>query len=150
MSLTIRLTSDMSAEDMAPLWPGIIRCLEKYVRRFPKDETVENIIAQCASGRRQLWVVQDGDGAVVLAAVTEILKMDATGKNRMIFAECAGSRIGEVMPLITQMEQWAADERQAVDAEFVGRKGWEPFLAPFGYEPVAVIYRKTLRNDTHG
>ena len=149
MSLSIRLTSGMNDEEMAPLWPGIIACLEKYVRRFPKDETVENIIAQCANGRRELWVIQDEDGAVVLAAVTEVVKIDATGNNRLVFAECAGSRIGEVMPLITEMEAWAATERNATDAEFIGRKGWEPFLKPFGYEPAAVIYRKTLRND-HG
>lgn len=139
----------MSAEDMSTKWPNIIKCLEKYVQRFPDDETVENILLQCANGRRELWIVEDETGEVILAAVTEVVKMDATGNNRMIFAECAGSRIGEIMPLINQMEQWAASERQAVDAEFVGRKGWEPLLKPFGYEPVAVIYRKSLRNG-HG
>lgn len=139
----------MSQEEMSPKWPNIIKCLEKYVDRFPQDETVENILAQCATGRRQLWIVEDEDGEVILAAVTEVVTMDATGNNRMVFAECAGSRIGEIMPLITQMEQWAATERSAIDAEFIGRKGWGPLLKPFGYEPVAVIYRKSLRND-HG
>lgn len=147
MSLTIRLTSDMSAEDMAPLWPGIIRCLEKYVRRFPKDETVENIIAQCASGRRQLWVVQDEDGAVVLAPITEIITLDATQERRLLFAIVGGSRIRDAMRFMDDIEAWGRKEG-CTSFEFIGRDGWEPLLAPYGYEPTAKIYLK--RNDTHG
>lgn len=141
--LTLRLTSSMTAEEMAPHWPAIIECLEKYCRRFD-DETVSNIIKECARGKRQLWIVLDETGAVILTPITEIVTIDATGEKRLALAECGGSRLKECMPLLKEIEAWAAREHGAVKSGIVARKGWKPLLEPLGYKPKAVLWQKEL------
>jgi hypothetical protein len=134
----------MSAEEMAPLWGDILRCLQRYVDRFPQDETIENVIRKCAEGKRQLWAVFDEQGRGVLTPITEIVSVDATGVKRLVFSEVGGSRIKDAMPLIEEIERWAIEEHNCTEFDFVGRKGWAPFLAPYGFKPQAIIWRKEI------
>ena len=143
MSVSIRLTSTMKPDEMAPLWPDIVSCLEKYVARFP-DETVSNIIKQCAIGRRQLWIIQDETGSVILTPITEITVDDATGAKTLVLAEVGGSRLRESMPLLKEIEAWAKREHGAEKARLIGRDGWMRLLPRFGYQPEARIYSKGL------
>lgn len=143
MTFTIRHTGHLTAEEMAPLWPDIISCLEKYVARFP-DETVSNIIKQCANGRRQLWIIQDETGSVILTPITEITIDDATGAKTLVLAEVGGSRLRESMPLLKEIEAWARHEHGAEKARLIGRDGWMRLLPRFGYQPEARIYSKGL------
>lgn len=143
MSLTIRLTTHLSTDEMAPIWADIIACLEKYVDRFP-DETVSNIIKQCANGRRQLWIIQDETGRVILTPITEITVDDATGAKTLVLAEVGGSRLRESMPLLAEIEDWAKREHGADKARLIGRDGWMRLLPRFGYQPEARIYSKGL------
>ncbi|PWL17394.1 hypothetical protein DKP76_11490 [Falsochrobactrum shanghaiense] len=133
----------MSADEMSPLWPDIISCLEKYVARFP-DETVSNIIAQCASGRRQLWIIQDEVGRVILTPITEITADDATGAKTLVLAEVGGSRLREAMPCLKEIESWAKRKHGATKARLIGRDGWMRLLPRYGYQPEARIYSKGL------
>lgn len=141
--MKIRLTTDMSADEMSPLWPDIIACLEKYVARFP-DETISNILTQCATGRRQLWIIQDGIGRVVLTPITEITVDDATGARTLVLAEVGGSRLREAMKFLHDIEDWAKREHGAVKARLIGREGWMRLLPQYGYQPEARIYSKGL------
>lgn len=140
--LTIKLTSGMSAEEMKHYWPDILQCMEKYCKRFPNDESVANIIRKCAEGKRQLWIVCDENDRVVLTPITEVVTVDATGVKRFVFSEVGGSRIKDAMPMIEEMERWAREEHGCTEFDFVGRKGWERLLAPYGFKPQAVIWRK--------
>ncbi|MGO4831302.1 hypothetical protein AB4144_03235 [Rhizobiaceae sp. 2RAB30] len=144
MTLTIRLSSSLTADEMAPLWPGIISCLERYCRRFATYETVSNIIKECAGGGRQLWIVTDETGRVVLTPITEIVTIDATGKKQLLLAEVGGERLRECMPLLKEIEEWAAREHGVTESQLVGRKGWKRLLEPLGYAEAAVIWRKGL------
>lgn len=144
MSLTIRLSTTMTAEEMAPLWPSIVTCLEKYCARFSDQETVGHMLQQIMAGHRQLWLVQDEAGRVVLTPITEIVRNDATGKQYLLFAECGGERLREAMPLMREIEEWAKREHGVTEAQFIGRKGWTKLLEPLGYKPKAVIWEKSL------
>lgn len=144
MTLTIRLSTTMTAAEMAPLWPGIVGCLEKYCRRFAEEESVAHVLRQCAAGRRQLWIVTDESGRVILTPVTEIVTIDATGKKQLLLAEVGGERLAECMPFLSQIEAWAAREHGATEAQLVGRKGWKRLMEPLGYRETAVIWRKGL------
>lgn len=144
MALTIRLSSSMTVDEMAPLWPGINACLERYCRRFATYETVSNIVRECAEGRRQLWLVTDEAGRVILTPITEIVTIDATGKKQLLLAEVGGERLRECMPLLKEIEEWAAREHGVTESQLVGRKGWKRLLEPLGYAKAAVIWRKGL------
>ncbi len=144
MTLAIRLSSSLTADEMVPLWPGIISCLERYYRRFATYETVSNTIIECAEGGRQLWIVTDETGRVVLTPITEIVTTDATGKKQLLLAEVGGERLRECMPLLKEIEEWAAREHGVTESQLVGRKGWKRLLEPLGYAEAAVIWRKGL------
>lgn len=140
--MIIKNTQDMTAEEMKPLWPGVMACLEKYCARFP-NETPENIIAECAAGKRQLWLCLDG-AEVVLTPITEIETINATGKKQLLLAEVGGSRLPECMPLLSEIEAWAKKVHGAETARLVGREGWKRILPEFGYAPTARIFEKRL------
>ncbi len=144
MTLSIRLSSSITADEMAPLWPDIVACLERYCRRFASYETISNIIKECTEGRRQLWLVSDETGRVVLTPVTEIVTIDATGKRQLLLAEVGGERLRDCMPLLKEIEEWAAREHNVTESQLVGRKGWKRLLEPLGYAEAAVIWRKGL------
>jgi hypothetical protein len=145
--MDIRLTSGMSAEEMQPYWPDIVRCLETYCAKFP-EETVENIIAECAQGKRQLWICTE-NGRVVLTPITEIVTVNASGKKQLLLAEVGGSKLRKCMPLLAEIEAWAK-EQGAETSKLIGRStskatsGWTAHLLPCGYQPTAVVYEKRL------
>lgn len=141
--MILRNTSEMSAEEMAAYWPGVFNCLATYCRRFSGEETVENILSECASGKRTLWLCLDGD-KVVLTPITEIVTINATGRKQLILAEVGGSRLKECLPLLYGIEKWAREVHGVQEAQLVGRKGWGRLLPELGYAEKARIYRKAL------
>jgi len=140
--MIIKNTQHMTAEEMQPLWPDILACLEKYCARF-KGETPQNIISECAKGKRQLWLCLDGE-KVVLTPITEIETITATGKKQLLLAEVGGSRLTECMPLLAEIEAWAKKVHGVETARLVGREGWKRILPEFGYAPTARIFEKRL------
>lgn len=144
MSLTLVNSTNMTAEAMDPLWPDIVACLRKYCDRFPFEETPDNILRDVIEGDRQMWLVLDEEGKVVLVPITAIETMSATGAKQLLLAECGGTRLKEAMPLLEQIEEWARREHQAERARFVARKGWRDYLEPLGYQAKAVVYDKEL------
>ena len=144
MALTLRLTSDMDAKEMQPHWADIVECLNRYVRRFPDDETIPNILRKCAEGKRQLWIVTDENARVVLVPITEIVTVDATGKTRLVMCEVGGFRIVEALPLYHEIEKWAVENHGVTEVDWVGRKGWAKMIEPMGFTTQAVIWRKRI------
>lgn len=144
MSLRIDLTTGFSQEEMEPLWSSILECLERYVARFPTDETVQGILDQIVKGKRQLWIVRDETGRVILTPITEIVKIDTTGKTKLFLAEVGGERLAECMPLLSEIERWAKEKHGATESELIGRPGWKKMLEPLSYRLAAHVYTKAL------
>lgn len=129
---------------IAPHWPEIIACLEKYCARFAREETPQHMLAEVAKGDRRMWLVLDENDKVVLVPITEIETLCATGLKQLLCAEIGGSRLKEAMPLLAEIEQWAKENHAAERARFVARKGWTPLLEPLGYKAKAIIFEKEL------
>lgn len=146
MALSIVLTAAMPHAEMAKYWPDTVRCLAKYVERYPDSETVLNILKQCELGKRQLWLIKDENDKVCLTLITEVVIVEATGHRRLILYEIAGKRALEARHLLPVVEQWAIDTYGAAESEVIGREGWKKFAEAAGYKQTAVIYRKRL-ND---
>lgn len=144
MALTIKNSATMTAAEMDPHWPAILECLEKYCVRFASEETPQNMIKECAEGRRQLWLVFDDTGRVILTPITEIITISATEKKQLLLAEVGGIRLKECMVLLAEIEAWAKREHDVEEVQLVGRKGWKRLLEPLGYAETAVIWRKGL------
>jgi hypothetical protein len=140
--LTLRLTSGMTADEMEPLWADIIGCLQKYVNRFSDHETIEHIMAEVISGKRDLWIVQDETGKVILTPITEVSIMNGTGIRFLTFAQVGGERVQDALPLMEFIEEWAVHERGVSEFHFPGRVGYRKLLKPYGYEEATVIFTK--------
>lgn len=135
-------STHLGFDAIAPHWAEIIDCLQKYCDRYPQEETVSHMIEEIAKGNRRMWLVKDEDGKVVLVPITMIERLDHTGMTMLVLAECSGARLKEAMPLLADIEQWAKDEHHANRARFIGRKGWDRYLAPLGYREVSRIWEK--------
>ena len=142
--LTLIDSTSLSVEQIAPHWPNIVACLQKFCNRFPMEETPENIINEVMKGERQMWLVLDEEDKVVLVPITAIETLTASGIKQLLLAECGGSRLKEAMALLVDIEQWAKTNHHAERARFVARKGWRDYLEPLGYKAKAVVYEKEL------
>lgn len=143
--LTLHLTTIMKPEEFDPLWPEILTCFEKYVSKFPEYETVEHMCEDVLLGRRDLWVVKDETGKVILTPLTEITTFP-TGNKVLTCCEVAGERIQDALPLLEQIEQWAVKNHGVTESHFPGRLGYRKILGSYGYKERTIIFTKQLEN----
>jgi hypothetical protein len=133
------------------MWPSILANLRKFIAQFPDDVTEEFLINSIIEGKRHLWVIYDeaSPDVAVMVILTEIKCNDATGKHFIEAAGLGGNRMKECLPLIEQIEQWAADEHDASESLLIGRMGWRRVMGDFGYRESAVIMKKPI-GDNNG
>lgn len=143
MSLTIRLSTTMSEEEIAPHGKEITACLKRFTDRFPEDATLASAWGDIVSGRRQLWLIQDETGRVVMVQVTEIVANALTGKTFVRCINTGGAEIVEALPLLEEIENWARSVG-ATSMEGVGREAWVRLLKPRGYRLKSVTLVKDL------
>jgi hypothetical protein len=144
MTLKLVDSTYLTHEEIDPLWPDIVACIEKYCDRFRAEETTGHVLDEVATGQRRMWLVTDEDDKVVLVPITSIETVEATGMKQLLLAECGGSRLAEAMPLLAEIEQWAKQEHDVSRARFIARKGWTDYLQPLGYKPTAIVFDKEL------
>ncbi|MEP7454303.1 hypothetical protein [Phyllobacterium sp. SB3] len=142
--LTLINTHTMSAEEISPYWNDIVSCIAKYCDKFPDDETIENVIGQCARGERQLWLIIDELDNVVLTPITEIITLASNGKKILMYAQAGGSRIEDALPLMSEIEEWAKKEHGVTQAHWWGRKGYRKLLGDYGFSESIVIFKKDI------
>lgn len=144
--MTLRLVdgTNLTLNEIMPLWPDIMACIAKYCERFEDEETPQHIIDQISYGLRRMWLVLNEEGKVVLVPITAIETIEGTGLKQLFLAECGGSRLKEAMPLLDEIEQWAKREHGVSRARFIARKGWTDYLQPLGYRPTAIVFDKEL------
>ena len=95
--------------------------------------TVEDLQAEVDAGAATLWT---GERSAVFTRITGSV------------CECApaGGDLAEILgPGREAIEAWAQERGCTQILIQAGRDGWARALAPYGYEQVAVVLRKTLR-----
>lgn len=145
MTLSIHLTTDWPFERVARYGKEITAAMRKLVERFPNDLTLESMAEEIIGGKQQLWLILDGEE--FKAFVTSEIKInEATGRKSVILMELAGDGGIDLVPLISDIENWAV-EIGAHELTPLGRDGWRKPLAKAGYKPKLTLYSKDL---THG
>ena len=142
--MKIELTTHWPVERVGAVWPDVLRCLTMFCERFPRDETVENLVRQILTGALQLWVIEDG-GKILTVGTTRIQTNAATGKVQAQITALGGEGYPDICQFLPVVEAWARDNHNAEELESIGRRGWLRVMKTAGYSADAVIYRKQLR-----
>lgn len=141
MISVVNASRDMGWEEVQRHVPAIKANFEKLQKRFPTDTTVQSLLSEVLEGRKELWLVLDGD-RVLATACTAIETINATGVRIARLMDLAGSDIGAwAGPLNRALEAWGTEN--GVDYYAVeGRSGWGRVIEPMGYRKHATLWRK--------
>lgn len=133
----------MSWEQVQQHVPAIRAHFEKLAKRFPTDLTVQSLLDHVLAGRRDLWLILDGD-KLLATACTAIETIDATGIRILRLMDLGGQNIAAwAEALEAAMDTYSRE--QGVDYRAVeGRKGWERVIRNFGYQEHARLWRKRV------
>lgn len=136
------LTTSWDKERIAPYLEDIIACFNEYVERFKDEITLQGLIEEICTGKKQLWLVLDDEDRF-LAAVTTQIQQTVLGKKRALICECSGKGILDQVDNLKVAEDWAR-ENGASEIEILGRLGWKRALSKQGYGITMLYYRKEL------
>lgn len=125
--------------------PDLVRDFWPVAEPFLKSAMVRtglglfnDVAADLFAGKSLLWIAWDG-AAVEAAAATQ-LQATENGLVCVIVA-CGGRRLGRWLPLLAEIEAYAAKEGCSAVRIF-GRMGWQRVLS--GYRPSNVVLDKPL------
>lgn len=128
--------------ESVPIWWEKVEALYKATPETWADyESLENIYYQHLSGHRLLFIaVREFElyfamsGKVQIWTMGKIIQMDW----------CAGKDTAKFMALALSTMEGLATQIDAFEVQFIGREGWKPLLAPYGYKVSHTIYSKRL------
>jgi len=119
------------------MWAVVEPLLAKAVARERGRFTTRDIYRWIKTGEQQLWVVTQAGRCYAAGLVR--LQRHPTGKRAATLHLLGGSRA----------RQWALDAWEAwssscrlqgiTELHIVGRRGWERIVAPFGFQPEAIV-----------
>jgi hypothetical protein len=100
------------------------------------------ILADILHREKQLWVVYDEAGHLVGAFTTSIT--DQYGNTVGTVEHLGGVRFDEwATQMLLQLEEWAKD----IGVKYLqspGRRGWEKYTKPLGYNSDIVLFKKEI------
>jgi hypothetical protein len=83
MNLSIHNTTDWPAEKIMSYGAEVTAAMRKLVERFPRDVTVLHLAQEIIAGKKQLWLIMDGEKFVSFV-LTEIQINEATGAKTLV------------------------------------------------------------------
>jgi hypothetical protein len=108
--------------------------IEPALKAGRDSDTREDIEAQIATGRAQLWLGEGG------ALVTQLIKAD---HGRFVHCWLGGGSLRALLDMRGGVEAWGR-AMGCDQASIDGRKGWDRVFARFGYKRAGDELRKAL------
>lgn len=137
----VNASREMGWDEVQGHVPAIKGHFERLQKRFPTDLTVQSLLDHVMSGRRDLWLVLDGENLMAVA-MTAVETVDATGIRIGRLMDLAGENISAwAEPLNKALEAWGTENGVHYYA-VEGRPGWGRIIEPLGYQKHAVLWRK--------
>lgn len=115
--------------------------LEKAIPYSKGRSTIDSVKEEILSGAHNLWVCFDGD-EMVTAITTGITQYGE--KKFMTIHFCGGDRVLEWFSDFLDLLEKVAVYNDCVAIEFLGRRGWESFVAKKGLKPALSLFHKDL------
>lgn len=140
--MEVHNTTDWPAERLLPYGREITAAMRKLAERFPREVTVPHLAQEIISGKRQLWLILEGEKFVSFV-LTEIEVNPATGAKSLLIPSFAGDEGAGTVPLVTALEEWGR-QNGCTEARTLARHGWKRPLAEQGYKSDLMVFRKPL------
>jgi len=133
---------EWSLDEMARYGRDLGKAMAKLRDRFPDDVDLQELGRDILAGKRQLWLILDGEARFV-AFVTGEIEITKRGRKRLLLLELGGEGGEALVDMIVEIEAWARDE--GVDEICpIGRMGWVRALKSRGYRADVVKFKKDL------
>lgn len=142
--VVVNASRNMTREQVEPHKPAILALFSKLERRFPTDLTVHALCEHADTGRRDLWLILDGE-RLLAAAMTAVETIDATGVRILRMLDLAGQDISAWAAELGRVVEAHGDEQNVDFYAIEGREGWGPVIEPMGYRKHAVLWRKQAK-----
>lgn len=131
--------------EAVPMWWHRIEALYKATPGTWEDyETLESIYNQHLNGARLLWVTLKNMEVEFAISGT----VNTWPKGRVVVMDwCTGKDTEKYIGLALMGLEELARQVDAFEIQFIGRRGWAPALARFGYHISHTIYSKRLEGS---
>jgi hypothetical protein len=145
MPFRIELLHHWTPERVAEALPSIIECAKRIVAEHPDEMTLGSLFHAVMFGETLLWIVFDEDepNVAVLTVYTTLRHYIATGIAFVEITGIAGDHIHEALPLLDDIEDWAA-ANHAAKVIVKGREGWVRLLRDRGYSKTSAVLAKAI------
>jgi len=140
--LAVHNTINWPPEKFLPYGPAVTAAMKKLADRFPREVSIEHLAREIMIGKRQLWLILDGEKFVSFV-LTEIQTNEANGLKTLVIPSFAGEEGASTVHLIGALEDYGR-ENGCDEAIIYGRPGWKRSVGEQGYKPDMMVYRKAL------
>lgn len=130
-----------STDTIARFWPAFNAALTDTPRLLEDTWTPDQLLASALSGHVQPWLLLS-DGNPTCFMLTQFYKT----QNRAIFQIfwAYGVDLQEMFPLLSDAFDRFAADHGAEKIEIQGRRGFERWLRPFGFEHDYTVYSRRV------
>lgn len=131
----------VDVSNVARVWPQagplLAMAAEVSLGRYLPEDVRKDI----ESGEGALWAVYDGDEII---AATSVSLKDYPRLRALVVHWIGGDRLAEWQGAMDDLFVRIARQCGAAKIEFIGRKGWDRIVRPYGYVPVFVCFEKAV------
>lgn len=141
-TLTLRL---LEGPAIQVWWPSFEAALNETRKLIVDSWTLDLILSAVVSDRMQMWVTFSDDTPRVMI-LTQFYRTGTTAVFQIFWAY--GESLAESFPLLSDAFDKFAKYHGAEKIEIQGRKGFERWLKPFGFEVDYVTYSRRVKAPT--
>jgi len=127
------------------VWDTVAPMLQKAVDTSPGGYTTDSIRNDLMEGTLGLWVALENGDTPVAAFTTRI--MDLPEKRVLAMDWVGGGKMSEWLELTMDVLERYARDNSCTQLQGYGRKAWERWMQPHGWEPAYMTYKKDLSDE---
>ena len=132
-------------ESINSIWEKVTPLLDRAVSgQNIKREDMADILADCLTGNRLLWIIHDEEKKELVAAFVTSVKNYPMYK-ALVCEYVGGEKLDDWLELATKTMSEFAEKVQCDTIEVNGREGWHRKLTPFGFERASSTFQKKVQ-----
>ncbi len=124
------------------VWDTVAPMLQMAIDTSPGGYTTDSVREDIMAGRLGLWVALEGGDTPVAAVTTRIVDLPEMRVLTMDWV--GGSKMANWLGVTMDTLERYAKDNDCTQLQGYGRKAWERWMKPRGWEPAYTTYKKDL------